>query len=565
MDKSGSAHMPASASSPTQWNRRDLLVALLLIAAVVVLYWPVRHFTYVNIDDPTYLFDNPIAIHGLTRRSVHWALTSLFIGNYMPVAELSSLLDVSIWGMNPGAMHLENALIHGISTVGWYLLWVKLTGCRGRSFMVAGLFGLHPMHVEPVAWIVERCDLLAMLLMVGSLLAYVQYTRTARKWLYALSILLFPLALLAKTVAMTLPLVVLLLNVWPLRRLRWPGRWQLASPASSDAAHAKPVAFSRLLLEMVPFILLGMGGAAMGLWGRLSSSAIRSVASWPLYERWAVSVLGYCRYLLKFVWPEPMVVLYPLGAQRTVLSMVVATVLLGIVSVLIVRSARKWPYLLVGWIWFLGTLAPTIGLVQAGGQAIADRYTYLPYVGLSMAIVWWAADAWRQIARGRPVVTSAVSWSLCGAVLVMSSVDARHQLMYWKNSLTLFRHADQNTVDNFAVDNSLGNEYRRQGRYDLATQAYAKSVAADPGHPDSQNNLAGMLMMGYPAQALPHFEIAVHLDPKNPDRWWNLGQCFEQLHHTADAMHCYRIALKLNPHYEPALHSLRAMQTKSAK
>ena len=526
------------------WTHFDVWVCVALIAAVLVVFWPARHFEFLQIDDPGYLSNNPQAVHGLTVASMRWAFSSLVLAHYMPVAVISSLAEVSIFGMNPGPLHVDNAILHAISAAGWYLLWTTLTGQRGRSAMVAALFALHPMRVEPVAWIVGRGDVLCMLCSVTSLILYVRFIRSGNRWVYILSLLSLVLAMLSKTIAMVVPGVMVLLNVWPLRRVELVDRWMTGGASGA----VKPqLSVGRLIKELWPFFVIGAGGAALGLFGRVSSHTPMSLSRWSMADRVTNGFLGYCRYLAKVFWPRPMLVFYPLQTVSSAGPTLSAVALLGLLTALAVRLRRRRPYLLVGWLWFLWASLPTIGFVQSGGQSMADRYAYMPYIGLFVAMIWLIADVGSRLQVNGGVLGRLAIFAMGTVVVLACALESRRQLAYWQNTFSLFKHEVDFEPDVADADVLLADQYRLKKQFDQALYWYQHGLALEPDNDSGQTNLACLLLPVDARAALPHFEIAARLKPEDAAKWWNLGICQQQLNMAEQATETLSHARKLDP------------------
>jgi tetratricopeptide (TPR) repeat protein len=431
-------------------------------------YNPIAHNGFTNLDDDIYILDNAHVRAGLTWDTVKWAFTSYDAANWHPLTWLSHALDYKLFKLNPAGPHYVNVLLHAWSAVLLFLLLESATGWTWPALMVAGLFALHPVNVESVAWAAERKNVLSMLFFLLTLHAYGWYVRRGggvRR--YAVVAALFALGLMAKPEIITLPFVLLLWDYWPLRRVPDP---VLSSqflvlkknPVESTGVSVAPVArsFSFLFLEKVPLLLLSAGSGVLTLLAQRAGHAVRTL---PASERWGNAMVAYVRYLGKAFWPARLAVLYPHpGDSLPAWEIIAAAAILLSITVLVFRF-RERRYLVVGWLWFLGTLAPVIGIVSVGEQAMADRYAYLPYIGLFFAVVWLVADIAREW-KIRAV------WLAAPAVLILATLGvlSRRQLSYWYDSETLWRHTLSVTERNYMAHGGLARALANEGRTEAA-------------------------------------------------------------------------------------------------
>ncbi len=362
------------------------LMSLLMIVVTFAVYWQVGGYQFVNFDDGKYIFENPHVRPGLTADGFIWAFTSTYASNWHPLTWLSHMLDVQLFGLDPGPHHLVNVLFHSINTVLLFLLLLRMTGAYWQSVFVAALFALHPLHVESVAWVAERKDVLSAFFWMVTLLLYAWYVKRPGPTRYLLTLCSFALGLMAKPMLVTLPIVLLLLDYWPLGRLQF-GQAGLLTRKEPASAAQKRFPWS-LLWEKAPFFALTAASSIVTIYAQHKGGAMSSIKVVPITFRFINALWAYVLYLAKMVWPVDLAVLYPLPITLTIAQGLFAGAFLGGVSFLVIRSAKRHPYFLVGWLWYLVTLVPVIGLVQVGSQSMADRYTYLPLIGIFIMLAW---------------------------------------------------------------------------------------------------------------------------------------------------------------------------------
>jgi len=480
-----------------------IVAVFLLTLAILAVYARTFGYGYIVLDDFQYVYQNGVVKQGLTMAGLGWAFTTFTCANWHPVTWLSLMLDCQFFGLYPGAQHAVNVWIHLASALLLFATLWKITGHTWRSALVAAVFALHPMHVESVAWVSERKDVLCAFFELLTLALYTLYVErpTARR--YAAVAGAFALALLSKPMAVTFPFVLLLLDYWPLNRMGWP---------------PKPAVIARLLREKAPLLALSIPACVMTFWAQKEHGAVVPLTRLPLAMRAGNALLSYVRYLGKTFWPVDLAILYPLKAPSA-WAAVMSLLLLTAITVGAVRFAKPRPYLLVGWLWFLGMLAPVIGLVQVGVQSMADRYTYLSMVGLSMAAIWLAAD----IVGSNPRVRRAALVFAVG-ILAVCTAAASHQVEYWRDSKTLFLHALAVTRDNFKIEHDLGLALAMDGDAAGAIRFYRRALAISPNYPEALRNLGAVLVSTRQfADALPPLEKAVRLSPESPESHAILG------------------------------------------
>jgi protein O-mannosyl-transferase len=531
--KSKEAPGDTSRTAPSAKRQKlfDLAICLGLILSTLAVYAQVRSFDFVNYDDDQYVYQNAHVQAGLTSESVKWALTAVVVGNWMPVTLLSHLLDVQLFGMQSGMQHSVNVLFHALSAVLLFLALRRATGARALSAFVAFVFGLHPLHVGSVAWIAERKDVLSTFFWFLALYEYVRYTERRSLVRYLAVAAPFCLGLMSKPMLVTFPFTLLLFDVWPLRRTQWPGA----------------------IWEKLPLIALSIGAASVTYFLQRTAGIVLAI---PLGMRIGNALLSYVTYIGQMFWPLRLSVFYPYPSAIPVWEAVAALAVILAVSVLAMRAWRTRPYLAVGWLWYLGTLAPVIGLLQAGRQAHADRYMYIPMVGLLIMLAWGAADVFGKWPRTKAVAAVA-GVAYCAACMAL----AWRETAYWQNSETLYEHAIDSTGSNDLAENNLGLYRMTMQRYAEAIPHFEAALRISPDNALAHFNLGVCLsnIAGRTAEAIPQFEAALRISPNNAVGHFDLGVTLSNTPgRTADAIQQYEAALRLNPDYAEAHNNLGA-------
>ena len=508
-------------------KQQVLGLCLILVFGTLACYWSVKSHGFVNIDDHEYIFQNDHVKSGLSWDNIVWAFTTDHASNWHPLTWISHMVDCQLFGLNPGPQHLVNVFFHIADTLLLFLWLLQMTGETGRSFFVAAFFAWHPLHVESVAWASERKDVLSTFFWLLTLMAYVRYARTLDKRLYYLSLFLFVFGLMSKPMVVTLPCVLLLLDFWPLNRMTRGGAFDFG-------------ALKELAIEKLPFFALTVFASVVTYLAQ--QNATTSLEVLPLTLRIANAAVAYLAYLSKTFWPANLAAMYPYLRQPSVLLVIVALLVVAAVTFISARQARRRPYLLMGWLWFLGALVPTIGLVQVGSQAMADRYMYIPSIGLFIALVWLLADWAGTVARRHALVVGVGGLGL-GCCLVVTS----EQLKTWKNGETLFRHAIAVTRDNYIAYDSLAGALDEEGRHDEALQYYFDAVRIEPKYPEAQYNLGTMLKnLGRLGEAAEHLRAAIADNPKFASAYVNLGSTLMKQGNIPEAGGEFIEALKLD-------------------
>lgn len=481
---------------------RPRLIALLLALTTLLVYLPVGRFSFVNFDDTDYFTNNPAVKHGLTWPGVCWAFDGFHASNWHPVTWLSHMADGTLFGLNPGAHHFVNVLFHALNAALLFILLWRLTQRLWPSALVAALFAWHPLHVESVAWIAERKDVLSTFFALLTLLCYVKYAREKRRRDWWLALVFFALGLMSKPMLVTLPFVLLLLDYWPLARF------------SNDALPRS------LLTEKIPFFVLSVISCVITYLAQQCGEAIVSLAKVPLSYRMENAPVAVAGYIEKLFWPSDLCVIYPMPDNIPAMQVVWSVALVLLISLAAWRWRNTRPYFIVGWLWFLGTLVPVLGLVQVGGQAMADRYTYLPSIGFFIALVFGGNEL-----AARLQTPPAIRFGLAGLVLGACILATENQLQYWRNSETLFRRALAVTKNNDIALINLGVALDVQGRFDEALEVYREAEQIGPRRLQVYNNLGNVLShLGRHQESLNEYRQALQLQPDNA-RLHNAAGC----------------------------------------
>jgi tetratricopeptide (TPR) repeat protein len=599
MAKTVPSRSPSGKTIPAR-TYNPLWIYALLFAATVAVYVQTAHFDFVNFDDPDYVTANAHVRGGFTAKNVAWAFTSGDAANWFPLTRLSHMLDYQLFGLASGGHHLTNVLLHALAVLLLFAFLNRATGRPWPSAWVAFLFALHPLHVESVAWVAERKDVLSNLFAMLALWSYVRWVERPSPRRYFGVALAFALGLMAKPMVMTLPLVLLLLDVWPLRR---GPRWR----------------------EKIPLFAMSAASAVTTWIVQRASGAVRTSEQFPWLLRVENAAVSYLVYILKWFWPARLAVFYPYPAEVPEWQAAAAALAIAAISIAALRARRDRPYLAVGWFWYLIVLAPVIGLVQVGSQARADRYTYMPTIGIAIMLGWGAADLVHRVPRAKTAV-SAIAATACVACTALTWV----QLTTWQDSRTLFQHAVDVTQRNYLAHhnlgvalaespdglnqaiaqyqaalkiqpdyvrahtdlgsafakqgrlsdamaeyraalaiapdlaiphNNLGNTYAQLGLWDQAISEYDAALRLDPEYPDARHNLAeaeynlglGLAKAGRRFEAAAHLEAALHIRPDYPEAHNNLGVVLSQdPGRIEEAIGHFEAALRIDPNYADA-------------
>jgi len=534
---------------PMQGRYRNALFAVLLGLLTIAIFRPSGQFDFVSLDDKVYVTANPMVQRGVTADGLCWAFTNFDSGTWHPLTWISHMLDDELYGLWAGGHHWTNILIHAAASVLLFLVLNAMTGFLWGSGLVAAFFALHPLHVESVAWVAERKDVLSGFFWIATMGAYYRYVKKPGASRYLLVLASLALGLLSKPMLVTLPIVLLFLDYWPLRRHENP------VTLFDDAERTYPFfrhAFSRLVIEKIPLFVLSFAAGILALIGQRRIGAIQTMEVFPCRERFTNALVSYVGYIWKMVLPIDLAVYYPHAGMPPSWKWMGALVILIAITALVLRWARTHPYLPVGWLWYLVTLLPVIGFVQIGAQAMADRYTYIPLIGLFIMMVWGAYYA--AGARKYPRITLGVFFP---AVIIALMVLTTIQLSYWRDSRTLYGHALTVTEGNYLIHNNLGNELAAVGEMDEALVHYLEAVRIYPDYADSHYNLANAFArIGEDDRAIQHYLEAIRIMPDHEKAHYNLGITFARRGNLDKAIEYFSGTLKINPNSVDARYNL---------
>jgi protein O-mannosyl-transferase len=532
-------------------NRLKFLIPLLLSLVTAAVYARAAYAPFNILDDYEYLVHNRQVLSGWSAHSLRWAFTALHSSNWHPLTWLSLMLDARFFGTDPMGYHLVNVALHVANSALLFRLFLYLTGATWRSALVAALFALHPMHVESVVWIAERKDVLSTLFWFLTLLCYAAYVKKSRKDWYLLSLAAFALGLMAKPMLVTVPVVLLLLDFWPL------GRCAASAPAPGAAVPAPgPAAMGGvrriwfLLIEKIPFLLLSAASSLLTL--QAQKPGLVSITQLPFGVRVSNALWSLTAYLGKLFFPVQLAVYYPL-APVAPWKVACAVLLLCGILYLVFRRRFAQPYLAFGFLWYLVTLMPVIGVIQVGLQSMADRYSYVPYLGLFVMAVWWGGD----LAERYPHRLKLAVW-VAGALVAACAVLTWLQVGYWQDNVTLYAHTLEITEDNWVAHSSLGQAYFDKGQAELAVKQYQQALEINPNDSATHCNLGLVLYqkMGRPAEAIRQFEAAIAINPRVALTHYNMANALVNLGEIRGAVAEYRKAVELDPENPYAVNDL---------
>jgi Flp pilus assembly protein TadD len=530
----------------------------------LAVYWQVNDHKFINYDNDVYVTENLQVQAGLTRQNLIWAFTTTHGANWHPLTWLSHMLDCQLYGLNPRGHHLTNVFFHLANTLLLFLILRRATGVLWQSGLVAALFALHPLHIESVAWVVERKDVLSTLFWMLTVWIYLHYVERPGIVRYLLILLSFALGLMAKPMVVTLPFVLLLLDYWPL------GRLHTSEPSDGNHGQIHEVISLRqpwstvlgLVWEKIPLFTLAAIVSAVTFVAQKSEGAVKSFQVFPLGVRCANALVSYIKYIEKMIWPQKLAVFYPHpGYSLSIYQAAAAGLLLLFISFLAIRFRQRHPYFLMGWLWYLVTLLPVIGLIQVGEQAMADRYTYVPLIGLFISIVWGIANFFEGY-RQRKIIYTLLSAVLIPALMVCTWL----QLHYWQNSITLFEQALKVTENNDVAHNTLGSSLARKGRLEEAIGHFLAGLQCKPTSAGLHNNLANALVsQGKLDEAIAHYVKALELRPNYADAHTNLGAALASQGRFEEAMFNYYEALRIEPNSAQAHNNFGVLLTNTGK
>lgn len=523
-------------------NLLFLFCFLVLIVSTFYVYSDVHTFGYVNYDDNEYVSENYAIQKGINAESIKWCFTAVHSNNWHPVTWLSHMIDFSIFGVNPAGHHAMNLVFHLMNVVLLFLLFYLITKKKWPSLFVAAVFALHTTHVESVAWIAERKDVLSAFFMFLTIIFYYLYTKKEnnKKWInYFLSLIFFALGLMSKPMLVTLPFILLLLDFWPLDRLK-----------------RKLLVF----VEKVPFFILTIVSSLLTVWAQHSMGAVQSINQFSIFMRIQNAVLSILKYISKLFWPHPLVVFYPYNQYISMFSFILGLVFILLVTFYFLRKIER-KYLLVGWLWFLGTLIPVIGIVQVGTQAMADRYTYITYIGLTI-IIAWSLNEFLKLNKNKEVIYSIIIISF----VFFATPYTKAQASNWENPIKLFEHQLKYEIGTPLILNNLALAYNEKGQVDKAIDYYYKALEINPNYFSVLNNLGSALSSkGDIKGSIKYYEKAISAEPNNPLLYRiynNLGIAAIYEDRLDDAISFFEDAMNLEPGYDATYNNMGVVMEK---
>lgn len=528
------------------FNRyRTFLVCAFLTALNLVVYWQVQYYDFIDFDDNIYILENLHVQSGLTSRGIVWSFTTTCTTNWHPLTWLSLMLDFDLYRLNPGGYHWTNLLIHIANALLLFVFLNRTTKEIWKSTFVAIFFSIHPLNIESVAWIAERKNVLSTFFWFLTMLVYVFYREVPSLKRYMLVVLTFALGLMTKPFLVTLPFILFLLDYWPLQRI-------------SLEFSKKPAGGHRwrdygLIVEKLPLIILAGLSCFITVYAAQDGGAIKSLEKYPLDIRLLNAMISYTMYLKKLIWPYNLAIFYPYEEVISLFKVAAACSLISIITIFVLFTYRRWRYLFVGWFWYLGTMVPVIGLIQVGFQSMADRYTYVPLIGIFIMITWGISDLFSKFNVKKTLVTITAMMVVAFFVIV-----SRQQLQNWKNSMMVFQHALRVTKNNYQAHFGIGNALFSKGNIQGAISHYQEALRFNPDHPDVRNNYGNILMgLGKYEKALEQYQRSLRIKPKQAKVYNNMGVLLAKQGGLDIAIEYFQKALTIDPEYVSAKGNLK--------
>jgi len=534
-----------------QKRRHHLAMGMTLAALVLISYWPVAGYDFIALDDHLYLVDNPPIQAGMTSKSLWWAITTFHTTNWHPATWISYMIDFRLFGLNPGGYHFVNLMLHLINTILLFCLFSQMTGEIWKGGFIAALFAVHPLNLESVVWIAERKNLLSTLWGILTLMAYVRYTKNPDWKRYGLILVCFISGLMSKPILVALPFVLLLIDYWPLKR--FPANSGLLSENIGTRISHRGNPRS-LLIEKIPLFVLSFLSCVVTFLAARSGGAVKSLAAFPLAARIENAIVAYSNYIHKMVWPVDLAIFYPFPAEIPIWHLGLSVVFLASVSVLVCTKGRSCRYLVTGWLWYLAFLLPVIGIVQVGFQSMANRYAYLPLIGIWIMMAWGVPDLVNRYPIRKRLPTLAAAAVLALMICTMAN------LPNWKNSELVFSHALNVTRENPIAEMGMGNVFLKRGDMLRAIPHYQESLRIRSDYAEAHNNLAiAFMRMGKLDDAVEQFKEALKDNPDYAEAHNNLGAVFAGQRLWSEAERSFRSALRLRPDYSGAKSNLERL------
>ena len=522
-------------------------VSLFLILSILTVYGQLHDYPFITLDDPTYVKDNPHIRDGMTVKGIYWSLKSVYASNWHPLTWISHMMDVELYGMDAGRHHMTNTIIHILNSLLLLFTLNRFTGRLWPSSVVAALFALHPINVETVAWVAQRKTLLCFFFWLLALRSYYGYVQRPQTGRYVLVLLFFILGMMSKPAIVVFPFILMLLDYWPLARYQ-----------SHKSAHKPGMAMGLIgpiaasVKGKIPFFVITVAGCVLTYVVQKSGGAVTALDILPLNVRIANALLSYAAYLGKAFWPHNLAILYPYPDAIPVWHLAVSTVLLGFISLWAIKTIRKHPYVIVGWLWYLLILVPVIGIVQVGIQAMADRYASIPLVGIFIILVWGVSDVSSDWDHRK---TKLGVLAIIPLLFLMATTWKQAQT--WRNSVTVFRQALSVSADNYSALNNMGFAFSSQNRIDDAVKYYSMALRINPDFEDARFNLGvALFLQGKYGAAIEQYTRALQLNPLNAKAYNNLGAAMATMGNESGAVRHYKSALRLDSNYADAHRNL---------
>ena len=514
-----------------------ILIGLAIALLTVTVFAPVAHFDFVNYDDLEFVAENPHVSTGISATNLRWAFANAYAGTGGPLTWISHMADAQLFGLDAGAHHRTNLVLHTCNALLLFTVLLAMTRAPGRSAWVATLFAIHPLHVESVAWVAERKDVLSTTFWLLTTWAYVRYVQQPGSWRYVAMASLFALGLLSKPMVATLPFVLLLLDVWPLQRIIARDIFRRRTKAARGPGVAS------LVLEKVPLFVLSAMSIGLTFEAQRQLGAIAAIENLTIGSRISNAIVSYVAYIGQAFWPVDLAAFYPYRLVIPPALVAGASLALAVMTVCAIRAARHAPYVTVGWFWYVGTLVPVIGIVQLGSHAMADRFTYIPLVGLLVIAAWGGASLLQRAGASRATLTIAAI-----ALVAVCAVVSRAQVHHWENGVALWEHATQVTQNNARAHANLGVALARGGQRGRAIAEYGEALRIEPRYPEAHNNLAlALAVEGKTEEALAHYQDAVQLKPDYANAHTNMANLLDENGRGEEAIAHYREAIRLDP------------------
>lgn len=521
-------------------KKRQITICLFLILLTLAVFAQVREFDFLNYDDDTYITANTNIQKGISLHNIYWALTAEVSGNWHPVTLVSHMLDYHLFGLDAGKHHLTNLLFHVANSLLLFIILCRLSPTLYQNAFIVSLFAIHPLHVESVAWISERKDLLCTFFFLLGLWSYIKYTSSRKITRYLAVLIFFGLGLASKPMIVTFPFILILLDLWPLERIHF-----------SDSAHGVDwTTMNKLLIEKIPLFFLSIISSITTVYFQKSGEAIASINHFSLFSRIFNAIVTYVVYLKKTFWPFDLAIFYPHPGHFPISLTITSLLLLILISVFAIISIKNYPWFFTGWFWYMGTLVPVIGIVQVGSQSMADRYTYIPLIGIFFILVHgislFLSKTGIRFAKFPAFITiiilAAISW---------------HQVRFFRNSRILFEHALATTNGSAIVHNNYGEALVKEDMPIKAAHHFAEAIRITPSFETAHNNLGNVLAkLGNPEKAEYHYRQAIQLDPNYADAYNNLGALMYSQKKYKASIKCFKSALRIDPDSYAAKHNL---------